>query len=70
MKDLTPAQARMLEEVRTAGSKAYNGRARRTIQELERRGLVEVDWDMDLIPKGGGTATLWRITVTPREEED
>lgn len=56
----------MLADVRAAGSRTYNGRARRTVKRLEELGLVEAEWDMDLVTKGGGASTLWRITVTPK----
>jgi len=36
VKPLTEAQARILAEVREAGEKIYNGRARRPIEALER----------------------------------
>jgi hypothetical protein len=62
---LTPAQARILADVRAAGSKTYTGVARPAIKELERRGLVTVNWDMHLVTKGGGSQARWRITVTP-----
>jgi len=60
---LTVAQARILAAVRE-GPRTYNGRAAKPIERLEALGLVTVEWDMDLIVKGNGTATLWRITVT------
>lgn len=60
--ELTPVQARMLDEVRQAGQRIYNGRARRTVKALEDAGLVAVDWD--LILHGNGRATE-RVTVTP-----
>ena len=61
---LTVAQRRMLEEVVARGPRIYNGRARRTIEALERAGLVIANWDMVLTAKGGGTSPVWRITVT------
>ncbi len=63
---LTPAQRRILADVRAAGVKTYNGRARRQITALEAAGLVDVEWDMHPQPKGGGINLVWRITVRPR----
>lgn len=67
---LTPAQHRILMEVRNAGSKVYNGRARRPIEALERHGLVHVQWDMRAQSKGGGIELVEVITVTPIYEEE
>lgn len=65
-KGLTAAQARCLDEVRAAGAsgRAYNGRARRTIEALERAGLVTAT--MDLVPHVGDRFTE-RWTVRPVE---
>jgi hypothetical protein len=65
---LTPAQARILAEVHEAGMKTYNGHASRAVKRLEHLGLVNVNWEMDLVTKGNGVSTVWRITVTPRGE--
>jgi hypothetical protein len=64
---LTPAQERMLAEVRRDGKRVYNGRAQRPIKALEAAGLVDVDWDMRAQSKGGGIELVWVITVTPKE---
>lgn len=64
MTKLTKPQERMLALVRAEGRVVQNGRARRTIEALENAGLVDVNWDMDLVTKGNGTQGLWRITVT------
>lgn len=59
---MTPAQQRLLDRVRADGQVVLNGRARRTVEALERAGLVEVEWD--LVLHGGGRATE-RIVVRP-----
>lgn len=60
---MTKAQAAMLSEVRAAGKKVYNGRARRTIEALEAAGFITVDWDMIPCVKGNGMDLRERITV-------
>ncbi len=65
MKPLTPAQKKMLTEVRRAGVKVYNGRARRSVKALEAAGLVTVKWDMRTSSKGNGIELTDRITVRP-----
>lgn len=65
--DLTPAQQRYLAEIRAAGRKVYNGRARRPIKALETAGLVNVDWDMRAQAKGNGIELVWVITVAPKD---
>ena len=52
---LTPAQSRYLEEIRAAGMRRYNGRARRPLEALRAHGLIE--YDFDLIPHLGGRYT-------------
>ena len=64
---LTPAQARILADVREHGQRIYNGRARTPIEALEAHGLVAVDWDMRPQVKGNGMELVWRITVRPTE---
>lgn len=64
---LTPPQAAMLRQVRAAGQKVYNGRARRTIAALESAGLVSVDWDMRPQAKGSGMELTEKITVRPAD---
>jgi hypothetical protein len=61
---LTDPQRRMLQEVRDAGTRSYNGRARRTLEALEQAGLVEYDYE--LVPHADGVYTE-RFTVTPVE---
>lgn len=63
---LTEPQQRMLRNVIADGQRKYNGRAMRMIERLEALGLVDVDWDMDLVAKGNGVQGLWRITVKPK----
>lgn len=63
---LTPAQARMMIALE-GGPRVYNGRERPVIEALERRGLVDVDWDADLDSQKG--RLRWRITVTARGAE-
>lgn len=65
MAKLTPAQERYLAEIRQAGVKTYNGRARRPIQALEAAGLISVDWDMRPHSKGSGIELVEKITVRP-----
>lgn len=43
---LTPAQQRMLDDVRSDGERRYNGRARRTVEALQAAGLVTVEYDL------------------------
>ena len=66
IEQLTPAQKRLLNEVRQRGHATYNGRARPVIEALERAGLVTVDWDMQPHVKGNGISLSWRITVHSR----
>lgn len=65
MSALTASQQRILDEVRAAGHKTYNGLARRPIEALEAQGLVTVDWDQRAHVKGSGIELTWKITVTP-----
>lgn len=60
---LTPAQERYLAEIRAAGTKVYNGRARKVIEALEAAGLVTVDWDRRAQAKGNGIELTEVITV-------
>lgn len=61
---LTPAQARMLAEVREAGERRYNGRARSQVLALDALGLVE--WDYTLRPDGLGRYTeLYTVRPAP-----
>ena len=52
MKKLTAAQQRYLEEIRAAGTKRYNGRARRSLEALKAAGLI--DFEYDLVPHQTG----------------
>jgi hypothetical protein len=61
-KPLTPAQQRYLAEIRAAGVKRYNGRARKPLEALRAAGLVE--YDFELRPAGIGTMTEL-FTVRP-----
>ena len=63
---LTRAQQRILDDVRAAGSKTYNGRAAKSIRVLEAAGLVEVTWDMRAQTKGSGIELVHEITVRPK----
>lgn len=60
---LTGPQTMMLCEVREKGVKRYNGRARSRVQALEKAGLVDVDWDLQISADG---SSRWVITVTPK----
>ena len=62
MKKLTPAQQRLLDEVRAKGVVKKNGRAMKTVEALEKAGLVVADYD--LIPTNI-PPWYWIITVTP-----
>jgi hypothetical protein len=55
---LTRAQKRMLAEVRAAGSMIYSGRARRTIEALAIKGLVDYEYELPAS----------RYTVRPRPQ--
>lgn len=61
---LTVAQARYLSEIREAGEKRYNGRARRPLEALRQLGLIEWDFDVYLTSGGsmGGTVFIVRPT--------
>ena len=61
---LSPAQARMLRDVREDGERTYNGLARKTVEKLESLGLVTSDFE--LVPHDGGRYTE-RFTVRPSE---
>jgi hypothetical protein len=65
MSRLTAAQQRILAEVRADGERVYNGRARRTIEALEKAGLVTVEWDTAPHAKDSGMELTERITVRP-----
>jgi hypothetical protein len=62
---LTASQQRILDEVRQAGERTYNGRARRPIEALEAVGLVDVSWDSVAHAKGSGIELTQSITVRP-----
>lgn len=62
MTPLTEPQQRLLDRVRTEGVVVQNGRARRTVQALRDRGLVEVDYE--LVPHAIGNWTE-RFTLRP-----
>lgn len=64
---LTYAQEDLLEKVRRDGVRIFNGRARKTIEALEKAGLVTVEWDLDI--RAGGSSA-WRITVRPKPTEN
>lgn len=66
MAKLSPAQQRILDEVRRDGERKYNGRARKPIKALEIARLVEVDWNRVAQAKGGGIELVEVITVRPR----
>lgn len=68
MPNLTSAQARVLAEVRAAGERSYNGRARRSVEALAGLGLVTYDYDLVLHAKGGGVTATERFTVRPSDD--
>jgi hypothetical protein len=64
-KPLTAAQQRILDRAQK-GTCVYNGSAKVSIEELERRRLVWVKWDQNAENKGNGMVLTWRITVALR----
>lgn len=66
--NLTEPQRRLLAAVREHGRVVKNGRARRTVEALERAGLVDVEYDQIPQAKGGGMEIVERFYITPREE--
>lgn len=69
MPELTIAQQRYLAEIRAAGEKRYNGRARKPLEALRAAGLVE--YDFELTPHPGGLHTeLFTVRPTNEEETD
>jgi hypothetical protein len=69
MGKLTKPQKRYLAEIREQPGRAYNGRARRTLEALEEAGLIE--YDFDLIPhadSGSGVEFTERFTCHPRRD--
>jgi hypothetical protein len=67
MTKLTKAQQRYLEEIRQAGVKTYNDRARRPLEALEQAGLITVEWDMRAQTKGNGIELVGHNTARPVE---
>jgi hypothetical protein len=59
---LTPAQERTLAEVRLAGERRYDGRARRAVEALEAAGLVVVERE--------GSALIVRPAPEPPCDQD
>ncbi len=57
---LTAPQARYLAEIREAGERSYNGRARRPLEALERAGLIEYDYA--LVPRASGSGLIGELT--------
>jgi hypothetical protein len=55
---LSPAQERYLAQIRAAGPEGarFNGRARQVLANLERLGLIRLDFDLVL---GQRTSELW-----------
>lgn len=64
---MTPAQERYLREIRAAGERSYNGRARKPLEALRAAGLVE--YDFTLIPTGMGRY-MECFTVRPVYDRD
>jgi hypothetical protein len=62
---LTKAQERYLAEIRAAGVKHYNNRARKPLEALEAAGLITVDWDMRAQTKGNGIELVGQNTARP-----
>lgn len=57
----------MLDEVRAAGTRSYNGRARRSVEALERAGLVTYEYDLIPHATGNGISFTERFIVTAVE---
>lgn len=51
---MTAAQQKMAVDIVVAGTKTYNGRARRTVEMLAKLGLIEFDYDQRASAKGNG----------------
>ncbi len=64
---LTDAQARMLADVRRDGVRVYNGRARRTVEALDAKGLVDVNYSVHAQAKGNGIQWVERLEVFPSD---
>ena len=62
--ELTPAQVRYFTRIREAETPlVFNDRARRTLEALETRGLIHVDWDQQAREKGNGLEIVGRNTA-------
>lgn len=61
---LTPAEQRILDEVRRDKVRRYNGRAFRQVERLQALGLVDADFEIS--PRAGKGSHAWLITVRPR----
>lgn len=67
---LSPAQKRLLDELASSQNafERFDGRSRRTLEVLERLGLVEVRWNMHSLSDGNGTRLEWDIKARTRAE--
>jgi hypothetical protein len=65
---LTAPQRRYLAEIREAGTRTYNGRARRTLETLQDAGLIEVEYDQRAQSKGNGIELAERFICTATEQ--
>lgn len=68
---LTKAQQRLLDRLPQDGSpKRLTGRARSMVEALERAGLVDADWDLEIrvIGKAVERVTVRRKIVTSEEQ--
>lgn len=63
MKNLSPAQQRILDAARAGRTRPYAGRAKPAIDRLVALELVTADYATKTRTKGNGTQ--WSITVTP-----
>jgi len=61
--ELTKPQRRYLAAIIKAGTKQYNGRARKPLEVLEAAGLVEYDYDLIPHVKGNGIQYTESFTV-------
>jgi len=69
-KPLTKPQEALLSRVRAAGVLVQNGRARRTVEALERAGLVTVEYDQVAHATGNGISISERFTMRPVSKVD
>jgi hypothetical protein len=67
---MTTAQQRYLEEIREAGTRTYNGRARRPVEALAALGLIGYRYEQVPQSKGNGIEVTERFVCWPVTEPD